>query len=266
MNSDDSGFLFVLFASLAAVAFFGYRYARKNIRRGASFRDAAVKLRGKVQVSDTMEPIGLQFSIEHRPALIEYEGGLGDPQATRVKVAMQRRSPGVFRILSSQVAREQMKFVGAKDIRIGHSGFDAHWFVTARPESLAHRIFSEERREQVIESVRRLSRFGIPSVEITRDTLVVRVDRRLERSVELDALAQTAKDFVGYLMRLGPEEGIAWMAADGTADPGLCPVCAATLEEGVVLCDKCRTPHHEECWQYVGQCSTYACMGKKFVA
>jgi hypothetical protein len=180
-------------------------------------------------------------------------------------VAMLRRSPGVFRVMPAEAARAEMKFVGAKDVRIGDPKFDAAWFVTSRPESLAHRIFAEDRRRDVIASVRRLSRYPRPSIEITRDTLRVSVACRLGGEYEILALAQTAIDFVGYLLRLGPEEGIAWLAP-GQSEPGLCPVCAAPLAEGVVLCDKCRTPHHEECWKYVGQCSTYACKGKRFVA
>jgi len=54
--------------------------------------------------------------------------------------------------------------------------------------------------------------------------------------------------------------------AAGEAEVGLCPVCATEMTDGVITCEKCRTPHHQECWTYVGQCSTYACKGKRFVA
>jgi hypothetical protein len=36
------------------------------------------------------------------------------------------------------------------------------------------------------------------------------------------------------------------------------------MESRVVYCGKCRTPHHEECWSYVGQCSTYGCREIRF--
>ncbi|MBI3854518.1 MAG: hypothetical protein HY293_02375 [Planctomycetes bacterium] len=268
---NDSLFYLVLVLGIAAVIAIWYARLRRSSREDAVFHRVAQQLGGKVNRADPLEPLALQFSIEGRPAMIEFEGNPwlrlegNVPPSTRVKVSMSRRSPGVCRILANHVAREQMKFIGSRDIRIGDSRFDASWFVTARPESLAHRIFSEERREQVIESVRRLGRFSIPSIEITRDALVVRVDRILDREEDVLALAQTAIDFVGYLLRLGPEEGIAWLAGDA-AEVGLCPVCAAELAEGVVRCDKCGTPQHEECWKYVGQCSTYACKGKRFVA
>lgn len=266
MDDYDYGSVLLGTLAVAAVIFWYWFVAvKRSSRRGVTFQRVARKLKGNISRDEMGEPSGLQFTIEGRPASLEFE--TAGAWSTRVKVAMFRRSPGVCRILANAVAREQMKFIGSRDIRIGDPKFDGNWFVTARPESLAHRIFSEERRAQVIESVRRLIPFGTPSIEITRDSLIVRVGSILERAEDFQALAQTAIDFVGYILRLAPEEGIAWVAAGaGEEEVGLCPVCATEMTEGVVHCEKCRTPHHRECWTYVGQCSTYACKGKRFAA
>lgn len=42
-------------------------------------------------------------------------------------------------------------------------------------------------------------------------------------------------------------------------DPARCQVCAQPLVERVVTCAKCETPHHAGCFEFAGQCSTYAC-------
>jgi hypothetical protein len=40
----------------------------------------------------------------------------------------------------------------------------------------------------------------------------------------------------------------------------LCQVCGMELSAGpLVYCSKCKTPHHKDCWDYLGQCSTFAC-------
>ena len=39
---------------------------------------------------------------------------------------------------------------------------------------------------------------------------------------------------------------------------GVCQVCGTEMTEAV-LCARCRTPHHKECWEYMGRCSTFAC-------
>jgi hypothetical protein len=35
-------------------------------------------------------------------------------------------------------------------------------------------------------------------------------------------------------------------------------------EDVRVNCRRCGTPHHKDCWEFNGQCSTYACGEKRF--
>jgi hypothetical protein len=45
-----------------------------------------------------------------------------------------------------------------------------------------------------------------------------------------------------------------------------CHVCGASLGQGtVVYCSRCATPHHEDCWTYAQECSTFACRERRFV-
>ena len=39
----------------------------------------------------------------------------------------------------------------------------------------------------------------------------------------------------------------------------ICQICGEAILGEHVECRHCRTPHHEECWHYLGGCSTYAC-------
>ena len=39
----------------------------------------------------------------------------------------------------------------------------------------------------------------------------------------------------------------------------LCQVCGEAIEDDVIYCTKCATPHHRDCWDWVGHCSTFAC-------
>lgn len=45
-----------------------------------------------------------------------------------------------------------------------------------------------------------------------------------------------------------------------------CNVCGQEITSDLVACRTCKTPHHGECWQYNGQCSTYACGETHYVA
>jgi hypothetical protein len=33
----------------------------------------------------------------------------------------------------------------------------------------------------------------------------------------------------------------------------------------MVLCRRCRTPHHHECWEYYGSCAIYGCLETRWL-
>jgi sarcosine oxidase delta subunit len=45
----------------------------------------------------------------------------------------------------------------------------------------------------------------------------------------------------------------------------VCLVCGETIELDMVFCRRCKTPHHRECWQYTGGCTTYGCQERQYV-
>jgi len=42
-----------------------------------------------------------------------------------------------------------------------------------------------------------------------------------------------------------------------------CPYCRTTIEPGApaVICPQCGIPHHADCWQENGRCTTFGCQG-----
>ena len=46
---------------------------------------------------------------------------------------------------------------------------------------------------------------------------------------------------------------------------GTCQVCGVELAGKLVRCSRCSTPHHADCWEYAGVCSTYGCGGTSVV-
>jgi hypothetical protein len=61
------------------------------------------------------------------------------------------------------------------------------------------------------------------------------------------------------------DDGVRVVEAN-TGGPGECQICGAALEGMLVRCARCSTPHHQDCWQYTGTCSTYGCGEKSYVA
>lgn len=42
-----------------------------------------------------------------------------------------------------------------------------------------------------------------------------------------------------------------------------CKVCGDGMRAPVWICQRCETPHHRDCWQYAGGCSTFACEDRR---
>jgi hypothetical protein len=61
-------------------------------------------------------------------------------------------------------------------------------------------------------------------------------------------------------VRAQAAEGVQIVSAEDRALQGDCPVCGQRLSEPLARCDRCSTPHHQDCWKYFGGCSIYACL------
>jgi hypothetical protein len=110
-------------------------------------------------------------------------------------------------------------------------------------------------------------------LSVNPQRLLVQVDRNLGQSNE--ALAAAVQDALlihdGLCLAVAQQinEGIdivsAGAAAVEDAGPPICKVCGEAIVVPGVLCGTCRTPHHRDCWEFIGACSIYGCNGKRSV-
>jgi hypothetical protein len=150
-------------------------------------------------------------------------------------------------------------------VNIGDPEFDRDYVVESVPSSVAARVFAPARRHQAIATILRLKGYDRPSIELDSDYLVVRVLQDDPDEGLLMELVKTAEEVLEYLLDSAPLPGIKLGAVE-LSPGGECQVCGSRMEEPVIRCEVCRTPHHRECWQYMGRCTTYACKGRRFVA
>lgn len=155
-----------------------------------------------------------------------------------------------------------------RDARVGDPAFDARWAVRADDAAFA-REFLDGRTRQALEALRALGAGGHALVSLTPSRLLVRKAGALEPAADLDAFADLAglvHDRVFFFwQRLSGIEILEESPPERPADP-VCRVCGAAIPAAArVACRRCRTPHHRDCWEFNGQCSTYACGERRCV-
>ena len=269
-SNDGVGvFLLLLFVTAVVVAIVVASSARSS-RLTAALQRVAAEVGGTVSGGGwgTGEAT-LQFSLAGRRASMEfYAGSKNRAPYSRLTVDLGGRSPGTLHILPEGFGQMILKFFGAQDLPVGDAEFDADYVVKANPPSLVPQLFSPERRRPLMAAVRRLGVVSEPRIDVDRSQLTIRSRDFITDDSRLLVMVRTAEEFLKALFPAAapaPEPGIQWgeMKVSGG---GECPVCGTEMRDGIVRCEVCKTPHHHDCWQYMGRCSTYACPGRRAVA
>ena len=165
------------------------------------------------------------------------------------------------------------KLLGVEDIEIGSPQFDEEFIITANSRAAARDLLTPD----VQASIFRLAaltpggyssglrrevqvKWGAGLLTVTKPCYLSTYGA-LEHFVSLSAglfvaaLATKADgiEFIGEVQQPDAVES-------------QCQVCGEPLAQDLVYCASCHTPHHRECWEYFGGCSTYACGQKRYVA
>ena len=134
------------------------------------------------------------------------------------------------------------------------------------------RDFLDPRVRAAIGNLQRMVHPGGILVSINPERLLVQIDRNLGQSV--NALAAAVREALvihdglldGVLLRMNQGIAIVDQPSDAWPEdsgPAICKVCGEPILAGaVIVCAACNTPHHRDCWEYVGACSIYGCNGK----
>jgi hypothetical protein len=137
--------------------------------------------------------------------------------------------------------------LGKRDFQAGDPEFDAAFEVVTSRDDFARRVLSEPIRNVL----RNAALFGRFAWRLSRAGFLFRVRGWPERRSDLDRWLVAAFQLLDAL----PVPPRLEMPPDAK-----CQVCGMPLSEGkVVACRRCATPHHRDCWEFNGRCSTFAC-------
>jgi hypothetical protein len=163
------------------------------------------------------------------------------------------------------------KWLGVRDIAIGDRKFDNRYTIAGSDEAAIGAVLSPSARG-IIDALRLLAFNDDIYVSLGAGQLLV---KKLGCSHTYEAIAQfITLSLTLYDQMLGAQgEGITFvepLQGDEKADAGPaagngeCQVCGEGIAGDAVFCRSCQTPHHKDCWEYNGVCSTYGCRETRF--
>lgn len=238
--------------------------------RYRAYRHLASHFHGRYETRGMSDPPTVSFG--HKGTMVRV--GLaplvaGQPSYPRTRVVARFRRGIPFRLelapISRPVPHQPPK--GTRPVRTGDSHFDRRMLVQANDPEMARDFLGPQVR-QAIGELERLVHPGGMLVSINPERLLVQIDRNLGQSAEELILAVSQALVIHDGLQAGVSqklaEGIEIVDRSGPTDPeagpATCKVCGEPIEaDDAVVCTSCNTPHHRDCWEFVGVCSIYGC-------
>ena len=225
----------------------------------------------------TTTPFVLTFDAPTGPARIELKLGY-KPRVYRLPPEEHKRwtlpngtsfsapleSSRTLKIFPQRFWHAVPKLFGYQDVHIGDDAFDREFVVKSNQQGFAREFVGRDMRT-VLTRLRALGG-GAFLMDLTLRSLIIRKDACLQKEEELRAFSEGCLAVLERFATVaGISRGVEMESVKVDAAGGICQVCGTQMEEQV-RCARCDTPHHRECWEYMGACSTFACGETRAVA
>jgi hypothetical protein len=271
--------LLVLAVIVLAIYFFVRLLAQVSTwmmgSRYRGYRQLAARFNGRYESRGLSDPPTVSF--QHRGAVVRV--GLaptvpGQATLPRTRVVARFRRGIPFRLELAPRARPEPAQApkGTRLVKTGDAEFDRNHVVRANDAEMALDFLTPQVCWAIV-NLERMVHAGGMLVSINPERLLVQVDRNLGQYAEILCQMVSETLVIHDGLQLGVSrrmsEGISIVGPGASTEeqeelgPPICKVCGEVIEEGpVILCASCRTPHHRDCWDYVGSCSIYGCGSK----
>lgn len=157
------------------------------------------------------------------------------------------------------------KLMGMEDVEIGSPHFDEQYIIKGDTRAALRSLLSPAVQQQ-IERLRHFLGNSDVYVSFSRRELLVKKLSYIRDYRTLQEFTRLATGLYDLSVQTG-QEGIEFVkdAARPKLSEAVCQICGEKIQDDVVFCRRCRTPHHRECWHYYGACSTYGCRETRYL-
>jgi hypothetical protein len=260
-------FLFMLvavgiFLALAVHRYLKYRQVAERVSR---------RFHGRLEAGTLFSFPRLRLQFQKQPALLKFVEVGENTIHTQFSIAWPDRD------LRCEIYPQNMlaglrKLLGVEDIEIGSPQFDTAYIISSNDPAAVRELLTPAVQACIL----RLAAlepggfaFGVQrdiQVKWIGGLMTVTKPCWLSTYGSLEQFISLSAEL--YIAASAPSPaGIEFVGEMGEPDQALsqCQVCGEPLASDLVYCAACQTPHHRECWEYFGGCSTNACGQKRCV-
>lgn len=255
-----------IFATIVLVAILVAFITQKQSSASGSneaYTRLAGRFGGKVSRGGWFRKPSVRFAWHGANVLVDVQktGGTGGAHMTQVSISWPETNLRL-EVFPAGVWSRVTRFLGRDNMQIGSVAFDEQYVIHTDTPDTARRFLSTGVQWH-IDRLCRLMGNGDIYVRVERGTITIRKRPFIRIYADLEQFVRLSLELYEQAL-LTHSAGISFIAGEMPDGPVICKVCGDDLDHEVVICRRCRTPHHRECWHYYGACSTYGCGETRF--
>jgi hypothetical protein len=156
------------------------------------------------------------------------------------------------------------RFNGLRDLQRGPDQLIRYYTVGSDDHAAAQEALNAVVALQ-IEKLRRTPVPGRLCVQLQPASLTITKSQAMYQYEQLSQFVDESLVLYDQIM-LTRSHGVEFVEEQSAQilDSVVCRVCGEEIQDDLVFCRRCKTPHHRECWQYNGVCSVFACGESQF--
>jgi hypothetical protein len=257
----------VLIIGVAIAVQASQRNAMNNVYRLFAQRVGGTLTEGSLWTFPTVT-----FAHDGASALLDVyaTGGKNSTLYTQLTFTFYHNSSFRCEISPEGFFQEIGKFFGMQDIEVGYRTFDDHFIVKSDDIETVRNFLNAAVQQELIK-LKQLRRNDHIYLSMNSSRLLIKKLSLLNRLEDVIAFYESSGRICDEVMTLLGASGagaiqILDVSFDGAVETPTCQVCGDEVTSNKVICRRCHTPHHRDCWEYNGGCSVYACKERRYIA
>jgi hypothetical protein len=252
-------FFIVIVFAVVLIFLATYHHVRKTALN-ETYDRLARRFGGRVQTGGWFEMPAATFIVDGVAVRVDIFDSGSKHSRYYTQVHLEWPDPQMrLEVFPDGIWSQMGRLIGMQDIEIGSPEFDRDYVIRSS-DIEAVRAFLSGPVQYQVNLLRGLRGNGDIYVSLGAGELLVKKQGLIREFDQLQTLVQMSLELHAQAI-LTQSSGIEFeeQSAAQPIDSAMCQVCGESIESEMVICRRCKTPHHHDCWNYFGRCSTYGC-------